>query len=148
MYMHILFNYDSMLCISIGISWWYLGYVYLSMHNYHIVVRGMAESCIGLDNCTHTRPTAARGSTVPTHYPPMHLVHTHYPPNSYPLAISVAQSESYHYWLLYDESPYNLLLSRCKARVPRTHPLPTHLPMGMGGYWVPMGMGTHCRTLV
>jgi hypothetical protein len=20
--------------------------------------------------------------------------------------------------------------------------------MGMGGYWVPMGMGTHCRTLL
>jgi hypothetical protein len=62
----------------------------------------ITESCIGLDNCTHTRPTAARGSIVPTHYPPMR------------------------------PSPY---------------PLPTHLPMGMGGYWVPMGMGTHCRTL-
>jgi len=31
---------------------------------------------------------------------------------------------------------------------PSPYPLPTHLPMGMGGYWVPMGMGTHCRTLV
>jgi hypothetical protein len=31
---------------------------------------------------------------------------------------------------------------------PSPYPLPTHLPMGMGGYWVPMGMGTHCRTLI
>ncbi len=29
---------------------------------------------------------------------------------------------------------------------PSPYPLLTHLPMGMGGYWVPMGMGTHCRT--
>jgi hypothetical protein len=61
----------------------------------------------------------------------------------------VAQSESYHYWLLYDESPYNLLLSCCKARVPRTHPLPTHAskpipithPFTHGYGWV---LGTHC----
>ncbi len=40
MYMCILFNRHLVICISIGISLWDLGYV-LSMHNHRIVVRGM-----------------------------------------------------------------------------------------------------------
>jgi len=46
-----------------------LGYMFFKAMKFVIWV---TESCIGLDNCTHTRPTAARGSTVPTHYPPIY----------------------------------------------------------------------------
>jgi len=44
------------------------------------VEKWKAESCIGLDNCTHTRPTVARGQLYPPITHPWHLVHTHYPP--------------------------------------------------------------------
>ncbi len=38
-----------------------------------------SESCIGLDNCTHTRPTAARGQLYPPMAPCPYPLPTHLP---------------------------------------------------------------------
>ncbi len=109
-------------------------------NNIFVFFTTQQSPALGLTTVPIPNPQLCVGQLYPPITHPWHLVHTHYPPNSYPsvhhhsadellIAISVAQGPSY------------------PPMRPSPYPLPTHLPISMGGYRVPIAGLCYIGTL-